>query len=493
MTEWQQVIQTALIGTDKQTISTNEMDENLLPAFTTITSNTGIDKEEQFLQIATLIHQYTFCGTEPIVKADSSLPICEAETQAYCSSSATNILKEILYEDSSGLLAMWLQLCASKQQIVAPVLLPDLFEKAVQQKNLRQYITCFGKRGEWLSQFNTAWQFATPTSDEELWQRGTANERKTVLQQLRTTNATQAREWLQETWPQENAASKQSLLEAFATNISDADVPWLESLTNEKSSKVKEDVLKLLQQIPSATIVQQYTHFLQQSLLLKKEKTMFGLSSKQVLEIAVPNDIAAQMKQHGLENLSNKIEFTDDEWMVFQLIEHVPPKALEQHLQLQPQNIIELLQKEDTTKKFISAIVAATVRFSSKECAIALMQFSDVFYLDILPLIPMQQQEFYSKKFFKGHEQSIIHHATNRDVEWSPELTQLILQYAAANPYNYNKNFYNQHIHLIPVKAITMLNNCTPTEGYASNYWNNTKTYIEKIITLRLQTIQSFQ
>ncbi len=199
MNEWQQVIQTALIGTDKQTISTNEMDENLLPAFTTITSNTGIDKEEQFLQIATLIHQYTFCGTEPIVKADSSLPICEAETQAYCSSSATNILKEILYEDSSGLLAMWLQLCASKQQIVAPVLLPDLFEKAVQQKNLRQYITCFGKRGEWLSQFNTAWQFATPTSDEELWQRGTANERKTVLQQLRTTNPTQAREWLQET------------------------------------------------------------------------------------------------------------------------------------------------------------------------------------------------------------------------------------------------------------------------------------------------------
>lgn len=138
MTEWQQVIQTALIGTDKQTISTNEMDENLLPAITTITSNTGIDKEEQFLQIATLVHQYTFCGTEPIVKADSSLPICEAETQVYCNSNATNILKEILYEDSSGLLAMWLQLCASKQQIVAPVLLPDLFEKAVQQKNLRQ-------------------------------------------------------------------------------------------------------------------------------------------------------------------------------------------------------------------------------------------------------------------------------------------------------------------------------------------------------------------
>jgi hypothetical protein len=493
MNEWQQVIQTALIGTDKQTISTNEMDENLLPAITTITNNTGIDKEEQFLQIATLVHQYTFCGTEPIVKADSSLPICAAETQTYCNSNTTNVLKEILYEDSSGLLAMWLQLCASKQQIVAPVLLPDLFEKAVQQKNLRQYIACFGKRGEWLSQFNSTWQFATPTSDEELWQRGTVNERKTVLQQLRTTNATIAREWLQETWPQENAASKQSLLEAFATNISDADVPWLESLTNEKSIKVKEDVLKLLQQIPNSTIVHQYTRFLQQSLLLKKEKTMFGLSSKQVLEIAVPDDIPSQLKQHGLESLSNKKEFTDDEWMVFQLIKHVPPKALEQHLQLQPQNIIELFQKEDTTKKFISAIVTANIRFSSKQWAIALMQFSNVFYLDILPLIPIQQQEFYSKQFFKGNEQSIIHYATNRDVEWSAELTQLILNYTAANPYNHSKSFYNQHIHLIPTQAISMLDNCTPTEGYASNYWNNIKTYIEKLLTLKQQTIQSFQ
>ncbi|MDI9365297.1 MAG: DUF5691 domain-containing protein [Flavobacterium sp.] len=491
MNEWQQVIQTALIGTDKQTISTNDMDENLLPAITAITSNTGIDKEEQFLQIATLIHQYTFCGTEPIVKTNSSLPICEAETQAYCSSNATNVLKEILYEDSSCLLTMWLQLCASKQQIIPPILLPNLFEKAVQQTNLRQYIACYGKRGKWLSQFNTEWQFETSASHEELWQRGDANERKTVLQQLRTTNATQAREWLQATWPQENTASNQSLLEAFATNISDADVPWLESLTNEKSSQVNEDVLKLLQQIPSATIVQQYTRFLQQSLLLKKENTMFGLSFKQVLEIAVPNDIARQMKQLGLENLSNKKEFTDNEWMVFQLLENVPPKALEQHLQLQPQNIIYLLQKEATTKKFILAIVAAIVRFSSKDWAIAMMQFSDVFYLDILPLLPMQQQEFYSKQFFKGNEQSIIHYATKRDVEWSLELTQLILHYAASNTYYY-KSFYYQHIHLIPTEALNVLDSCTPTEGNESNCWNTVKTYIQKLLTLKQQTIQSF-
>jgi hypothetical protein len=493
MDAWEHIIQTALIGTDKQPISTNDMDENLLPSIHAITSNTDIDKEEQFLQIATVVHQYTFCGTEPIVRTDSSLPICEVETQAYCSNNATNVLKEILYEACNSLLTIWLQLCASKQQLILPVLLPDVYEKLVQEKHLRQYIACLGKRGAWLSQFNTAWQLATPTSVAELWQRGSANERKNVLQELRTTNSTLARAWLQETWPQENAASKQSLLEAFATYLSEADVPWLESLTNEKSSKVKAEVLKLLQQIPDSTIVQEYTRFLQQSLVLKKEKTMFGLSSKQILEIAVPSEIAKQMVKLGLEDLSHQKGFTDDEWMVFQLIEHVPPRVLQQHLQLQPQTIIELLQKEETTKKFISAVVVATVRFSSKEWAISLMQFSTVFYLDILPLIPLQQQEFYSKQFFKGHEQSIIHYATNSAVEWSPELTHLILQYTAANPYNYNKSFYKQHIHLIPSQAITILDSCTPTEGYASNYWRNIQPYIEKLLTLKQQTIQSFQ
>ncbi|MFC4233137.1 DUF5691 domain-containing protein [Parasediminibacterium paludis] len=493
MDAWQQIIQTALIGTDKQPMSTNDMDENLLPAIHAITSNTDIDKEEQFLQIATVVEQYTFCGTEPIVRTDSSLPICEAETQAYCSNNATNVLKEILYEASNSLLTMWLQLCASKQQIIVPVLLPDVLEKLVQEKHLRPYISCLGKRGAWLSQFNSAWQFATDTSVEELWQRGCANERKSVLQSLRTTNATQARAWLQETWPQENAASKLILLEAFATHLSESDVPWLESLINEKSSKVKAAVLKLLQQIPGSTIVQQYTRFLQQSLLLKKEKTMFGLSSKQVLEIAVPSEIALQMVELGLENLSHQKRFTDDEWMVFQLIEHIPPSELEQHLQLQPQNIIQLLQKEEVTKQFIAAVVTATVGFSSKAWAIALMQFSTVFYLDILPLIPLQQQEFYSKQFFKGHEQSIIQYAANSAVEWSPELTHLILQYTAANPYNYNKSFYNLHIHLIPTQAITILDSCTPTEGYASNYWRNIQPYIEKLLTLKQQTIQSFQ
>jgi len=493
MNYWQQVIQTALIGTDKQTLSANDMGEDLLPVIATITSNQNIDKEEQFLQLATVVNQYTSCGTEAIVKTGISLPICEAETTAYCSPHAMAALKDILQEDSTSLLALWLQHCSNKELIVEPALLPILFDKAIQHKQLRPYAaTCFGKRGAWLSQLNSEWNFAITASDEELWQTGTADQRKKVLEQLRITNTTQAREWLQQTWPQENAASKQNLLEAFATNLSADDIPWLEGLSNEKSQKTKEQVLGLLKQIPNSTIVQQYIALLQQSVILKKEKTMFGLSSKQVLQITMPEIIDEQLVKSGIEKLSNTKEFSDDEWIAFQLMRQVPPTVLEKHFHLSAADIIQFLQKEEATKKFVPAIVTALVQFKDEQWAIAFMQYSTTFYLDILPLIPAQQQEFYSKKFFKGHEQSIIQYAVDRTTAWSVELTQLIFTFTAANHYHYYRNFYNQHIHLIPIQANTILEACTPSEEYAKNSWNNTKEYIQKLLTLKQQTIQSF-
>ena len=493
MNHWQQVIQTALIGTDKQSVPVNDIGEDLLPAITAISNNIAIDKEEQFLQIAATVFNYRQSGAEAMVKQDISIAICGAETLPYCSKAAMASLKDILHEDSNGLLALWLQYCSNKQQVVEPALLPLLFDKAVQQKQLRQYApTCFGKRGAWLSQFNSEWNFATDASDEALWQTGTPDQRKKTLQQLRATNAAQAREWLQQTWPQENAASKQNLLEAFAINLSAADVPWLESLTNEKSQKVKEDVLGLLKQVPTSTIVQQYIALLQQSISIKKEKTMFGLSSKQVLQIALPSTIDEQLTQSGMEKLSNQKEFTDDEFILFQLLQNIPPSVLEAHLQLLAGDIIELLQKEDSTKKFLPAIVMALVKFHDTAWAIACMQHSTVFYLDILPLIPVQQQEYYSKKFFKGNEHSIVQYAVGRATEWSVELTQLIFTHTAANHYQYYRNFYNQHIQLIPYGASSILDACNPLDEYASNSWNTTKEYIAKLLELKQQTIQSF-
>ena len=120
------------------------------------------------------------------------------------------------------------------------------------------------------------------------------------------------------------------------------------------------------------------------------------------------------------------------------------------------------------------------------------MQYSEVFYIDIIPLLHVQYQEVYSNKFFDKYPDAIIQHACERETEWSVDLAVKILSHGARNPYRYNHSFYNQHIHLIPAAAAGELAKCTPPEDHMRNMWNNTSEYIAKLITLKTQTIKAF-
>ena len=491
---WNQIVQTAIIGTEKKQIAPDTLGSDFAVPVTAITENNNIDKEEQFLQIAALAFNYRQSGVEPLHKPDIATNICPDETKYYCSDIAHQTLKDILFEDSNSLLKIWLEKCNQHQQIVYPSFLSPLLNKAIQQKKLREdIVNCCGNRGKWLMQFNKDWNFGNDITDIEQWHTGTTEQRKKYLAQLRETNPSKAIDLLQEVWTKENAATKQSLLETLETNLSAEDIVWLESIAADKSQKVKEEVLRLLKKNPSSAIVKAYCSLVAQSLHIRKEKTMFGLSSKQILEIKIPENIDESIFKSGIDKLSNRKEFSDDEFIVYQLLQQIPPSFIASHFQLSAEDIIQFFQKEDAYKKWIPAFVTAAVQFSDKKWAIAFMQHSQVFYLDILPLIPAEQQEYYSKKFFKGNEQSIIQYALGWQTEWSIDLTKMIISYTAANHYSYYRSFYNQHIHLIPAQAISILEACTPTEEYAKNSWINTSEYISKLISLKQQTNLSFK
>ncbi|MFY7963385.1 MAG: DUF5691 domain-containing protein [Chitinophagaceae bacterium] len=491
---WNQIVQTAVIGTEKKQIDPNTLASDFAVPATTIIENTTIDREERFLQVATLAFSYRQSGFEPLHKPNISTDVCPEETKYYCSDMALQTLKDILFEDSNSLLKIWLKKCNQHQQIIHPSVLPDLLNKAVQQKNLREdIVNCCGNRGKWLMQFNKDWCFGNDITDIEQWNTGTTEQRKKYLISLRETDSSKAIDLLQEVWTKENAATKQSLLEALEINLSAEDISWLESIAIDKSQKVKDEVLRLLKKIPSSTIMKAYFSLVAQSLHIRKEKTMFGLSSKQILEIKVPENIDESIFKSGIEKLSNRKEFNDDEFIVYQLLQQIPPTFIASHFQLSAEDVIQFFQKEDGLKKWMPALVTATVQFNDKKWAIALMQHSQVFYLDILPLIPAEQQEYYSKKFFKGNEHSIIQYALNWQTEWSIDLTKMIISYTAANHYNYYRSFYNHYIHLIPAQVISILEACTPTEEYAKNSWINTSEYINKLISLKQQISQSFK
>ena len=487
------LIHTALLGTDKRQLKKEDVPAHLATTLELI-EQSALYKEESFLQVATILANYRKCGVMPLHEEAITITKAETEERAYANATTHQVLKDILAEESPALVGYWLQVCDHFKLVVQPELIPALLELGAKHKVWQPLvISCTGKRGEWLSSFNHRWQFNPKESEDELWHRGTGEQRRQVLQTLRAKEPAKAREWLQEAWPQENANTKANLLGQLSINVSNEDKEWLESLLTEKSSKVKEVALELLKRIPTSEIVQQYRHLVQQAVRLRKEKGLLGIGSKENLEIhSLSNEDEAIFKS-GIEKLSNLKEFTDDEFIIYQLMQSVPPVNWETHLGKTPEEIIQLFKKGKDTKKYLPAITQATLLFKDAKWALALAQYSDDFYAVIVPLLPASEWNQYSLKYAEQYGDEIIQLALQRSEEWSMELAKVIFKHAAKNPYGYHRSFWTQHIQYVPIAATAELEKATPSEEYLKNMWSTTSEYIMKLLTLKLETLKAFQ
>jgi hypothetical protein len=491
---WESIINTAMTGTDKGQVNTHDLPGELAETAAPVVENKTLDKEDRFLQIASLAFNFRQTGVLPLNKTEVTIPPAKPQEKEYCSKEALQVLKDILSQESIPLLKLWLNECDRKGQIVHPELIPVLFEQGVHKKSLQPLISvCCGKRGEWLGSFNKDWQFSSIQTSEELWQTGTMEQRKTVLREIRNNDPAQAREWLRQTWPQEDANTKAIFLEQLQPHIGEEDIPFLESLTSEKGKKVKEEALKLLKLIPGSPVVQQYKEALRLSVILKKEKMLFGIMSKTGLLFQLPASINEAIFKTGIEKLSsNSKEFSDDEFIIYQLVQSVPPSFWEDHFNLEPGAVIDLFQKDVTGKKMIPALVVAIGKFNDKKWALQFIQHSAVFYIDLIPFLEPGQKEPVMNKYFDRFTGSIIAHATKMEHEWSQELAGKIFTYAAKNPYEYNVRFFNQFIHLVPSVTPGELEKCAPAAAYFRNMWKNTCEEIIKLTHLKTRVQKAF-
>lgn len=494
---WTNIVQTALLGTDKKQIGPAELTADMEVAASAIHANTETDREEKFLQMAALAFNYRQSGILPFHKANIDMGSAPAEERPYCSEAAQQALKDILSQDSPALLSLWLRHCANRQQLAHPIMLPVLLNKATQQKAIRPLVEeCAGKRGEWLSQFNEDWHFAADLPDEELWQTGSLEQRTQVLQRVSHSDQQQAKAWLQQTWAQENAATRTELLKNLPPALFADDPSWLEGLLKEKSQKVKDEALRLLKLIPSSSIIQQYWQIVQQAVTLVKEKTMLGLLSKTKLQIQLPAAIDESIFKTGIDKISSKPRkgLTDDDMIIFQLISHIPPHFWESYLQETPAHIVDLFLKDAEAVRFLPAIGIAAARFENRVWAPFIIADERTYYHDLLPLLPAQELEKYLVKHFSQFPEDVIRFLTQQqNDEWGWEISKELFKYIAKNPYQYNRAFFNRHIHLIPVQIAGELENAVPKEEHLRSSWTGISEHIRQLLTLKVQTIKAFQ
>ena len=491
MESWNHIINIALLGTDKRMLKKEELSE-IAELFGT--SNDS-DKEEFFLQSAALVYNFRQCGVVPMHREEISISQAEKEEKTYANQLAHRVLYDILETGSTSLFHFWLNQCKQSGKIVQPEIISNLFEKGMTNKSIRPLIyDCCGKRGEWLLQFNAEWKYVDTSTDEELWQTGALEQRKNILAHIRKNDAAKARELLHETWPQENAASKTELLQQIGINPTSADLPFLEEALNEKSVKVKETAVEILKTIPTSSIVQRYWKLLQPFIELKKEKTLLGFSSKMVINFLPIKEVDESIYKTGIEKLSSDKKISDEQFLIYQLLSSIPPSFLEEKTDLGKEDLIRSIENSSNGRYFISAIGRAAIRFKDLKWLRNILALKDIsFYVEALNILPQKEAGQYAIENLQGDTAyQIIQTVSEFTSEWSAEFTKAILKFAAINPYQYHKGFYNEIIHLLPVAVIGELEKCTPQEEHLRTMWNNLSEYISQLLTLKLQTLKAF-
>ncbi|HZY39273.1 MAG TPA: DUF5691 domain-containing protein [Mucilaginibacter sp.] len=491
MSAWEYILNTAMLGTDKRGAAKPDFPGELAEVIELIENTPENDKETRFLNTAAIAFNYRQCGFVPIKKPEISATAALPETSPYSNERASAVLRTILEENNAALLETWLSQCDQHKQTAIPALLPELLDKAAQNAALQPaVVNCCGNRGAWLSQFNSAWGYFKQATDEEIWQTGKPEDRAKVLRSLRQIEPGKAREWLQQTWDQENAAAKAELLKCLNVNAGPEDLPWLETLPAEKGQKVKDETMALLKKIPGSSVILQYEALLRQSVTLKKEKALLGMMNKTSIQIKVPDAIDEGVVKSGIEKLAGtKSPFTDEHFIAYQLMSAVPPTFWEKQFDASPQQVVDLFEKN--APAMVSALGMAVSVFNEKAWMPYFLQ-QDGFYPDFINMLPAREQEKYLIRIFHQAPKDSIHYALQCNFEWGREFSLFAIRFMADQPYEYNATFFSKHVNLIPVSVLGDLEKISPKNASLENAWGRITTHLLKLLNLKQQIIQAF-
>ncbi len=481
---WNNIINTALLGIGKKQLTAADLPTELFPVAEKIMTDKSLDAETQFLHLAAVMLNYRQSGVTPVNNSGVPLEPAPPEESPYCSTQAIYALQDALDMDLLPLVTYWLEACHDKGQIVLPEYIPVLLDTAVSQKRIRHLaMTVCGKRGQWLGSMNPDWQFPFAVSNEDRWQTGSAEDRRQVLQEIRQSYPGMALEWLQQTWAQENISTRTEFLKIMRINISEDDLSWLESL-QEKNQKVKDEVWALLKQIPSSFIVQAYWQILQHAV---------SRGHDQSLRISLQLPLDKRIIDSGIATLSNEKNVSEEAYILFQLMGCIPPSWWESLFNTDKVEVLQIFENDDLGKRFIPALILAAGRFKDAVWLRLLLQKSNAFYPDVIPLLPAAEQEAYALKLFSNHPQDVINYLSNRTDEWGLEITGEVLKWMARNPYQYTRNFFDKHVLQLPPGIVDELEKLAPEEPAYQATWRNTSEHIRRLLACKIQINKAFK
>jgi hypothetical protein len=494
MEQWVKIVNLAMLGTEKAKLEEKYFDVHTSEVFEQITQRTD-NKEDQFLQSATMLSNYRRCGFIPLRAENGLMSASPEEEKSYANAVAHATLADVLSTSNTPLLQFWLMHCVQANQLIRPEILPEILSLGSNAKQLRTLIgACMGARGKWLVQWNEAWQWSAHISQDDAWENGSLAERKVALTMTREQDPARGLSLLVEAWPRENAATRAELLECLKTGVGEEVLPWLEQLMQEKSVKVRDAAMSLLKTIPQSTLLQRYWTFLKASINIEQGKGLLGFGTKYTLTIhPPPHDPANPIP--GIDPLSGNKGISDELYIVSQCISHIPPHFWTEHYLKDITVFLEFFRKNDKYRLLLPAFGHAAVTFRNDEWLRTIIQMDEsTFYPEAVFALPQREVEKYFMGFLQhdGEAPRIFQMLEHLKEEWSVNFTRELFKYTARNPYQFHKGFYTEHAASIPVAAIAELEKCTPKEEHHRQSWIKNTESIERLLSLKARTVQAF-
>ncbi|MEU2335198.1 DUF5691 domain-containing protein [Streptomyces sp. NPDC013172] len=268
MTAWEDLVTTALLGTDR------------LPA---VTGGPGREAPVALLAEAAVATVRRRAGLRPAPAARRLEPAPEDPRPALPAAAARRLTMLLSDRPGTGtggrrgtspdlmeLLPQWLAAAHARGFAAPPGTLPALLDAARGRTDLRPAALAFaGPRALWLARLNQDWRFALRAApgggaalpDPEdaaavrrLWQEGLFAERVALLSALRARDPEGARELLAGTWATERAEDRLMFVDSLRTGLAAGDEPFLEQALSDRSRNVRATAAELLSALPGSAL-----------------------------------------------------------------------------------------------------------------------------------------------------------------------------------------------------------------------------------------------
>ena len=245
MNDFETIIATALIGTERQA----------LPPLTLEPHLNGSSREATLLSAAALVTQYRKAARVPAI-SPATLEPSGADSKPELPASLRNLLERLL-NGHQELLGEFLEL--SNRYRFAHCDLPRMLELGRGNTALRAgLLNGLDTRGRWLAGLEKSWTWATGSTDTpedavKSFETGSKAARVLALQAVRDADPDAARVLLETTWKQDPAPERKEFIAVLSAKLSPADEPFLETaLHTDRSGDVRDTAADLLAQIPSS-------------------------------------------------------------------------------------------------------------------------------------------------------------------------------------------------------------------------------------------------